>query len=100
MNFYVHAAKVISHYLRPLCTNEYFINNTQKFPNLLPSIPLLQGDEVDVSYDVESLFTNFPIEETINYITDKIYVHKKVDANLFETDFQKIIDKTCYGMYF
>ena len=59
-------------YLRPLCKNEYFINDTQKFPNMLSSIPPLQDDEEDVSYDVESLFTNIPIEETINYIIAQI----------------------------
>ena len=67
---------------------------------MLSSIPPLQDDEEDVSYDVESLFTNIPIQETINYIIEPIYVQKKVDANLFETDFQKIVDKTCYRMYF
>ena len=37
----------------------------------------LQLDEKeDVSYDAELLFTNIPIEETINYITEQIYVHK------------------------
>ena len=56
--FTYNAAKAISDYLRPLCKNEYSINDTQKFPNMLSSIPLLQVDEEDVSYDVESLFTN------------------------------------------
>ena len=45
---------------------------------MLSSIPPLQDDEEDVSYDIESLFTNIPIEETINYITDQIYVHRKL----------------------
>ena len=72
------AAKVISDYLRPLCKNEYSINDTQKFPSMLSSIPPLQDDEEDVSYDVESLFTNIPIQETINYIIEQIYVHKKL----------------------
>ena len=39
---------------------------------MLSSIPPLQDDQEDVSYDVESLFTNFPIEETISYIIDQI----------------------------
>ena len=29
-------------------------------------------DEEDVSYDVESLFTNIPINETIDFICDEI----------------------------
>ena len=57
--FTYNAAKVISDYLRPLCKNEYSINDTQKFPNMLSSIPPLQDDEEDVSYDVESLFKVF-----------------------------------------
>ena len=74
--FTYNAAKVISDYLRPLCKNEYSINDTQKFPSMLSSIPPLQDDEEDVSYDVESLFTNIPIQETINCVTEQIYVHK------------------------
>ena len=45
---------------------------------MLSSIPLLQDDEEDVSYDVQSLFTNIPIQERINYIIEQIYVHKKL----------------------
>ena len=59
-------AKVISDYLRPLCKSEYSINDTQKYPSMLSSIPPFQDDEKDVSYDAESLFTNIPIEETFN----------------------------------
>ena len=55
------AGKVISDYLEPSCKNECFINDTQKFASMLSSIPLLQEDEEDLSYVVESLFTNIPI---------------------------------------
>ena len=55
-------AKVISDYLRPLCKNEYSLNNIQKFPNMLSSVLPLQDEEEDVSYDAESLFINIPIE--------------------------------------
>ena len=41
---------------------------------MLSSIPSLQDDEEDVSYDVESLFINVPIQETINYIIEQLYV--------------------------
>ena len=38
----------------------------------------LQDDKEDVSYDVESLFTNILIEETINYTIQQLYIHKKL----------------------
>ena len=72
-------------YFRPLCKNKYSLNETQKPPSILSSVKTLEDGEEDASNDVESLFTNIPLEETINNI---------VDANLFETDFQKIVDKT------
>ena len=46
----------------------------QKCPNMLSSISPLQMTKEDVSYDVESLLTNIPIEETINHIAEQIYV--------------------------
>ena len=45
---------------------------------MLSSILPLQDDEGDVSFDVETLFTNISIEKTMNYIIEQIYVHKKV----------------------
>ena len=54
------------------------IYDTPKFPSMLSSIPPLQDDEEDVSYDLESLFTNILLQETINYIIEQIYVHKKL----------------------
>ena len=46
-------AKFTSDYLRPLCKNEYSINDTQKLSSMLPSIPALHDDEEDVLDDVE-----------------------------------------------
>ena len=39
--------------------------------------PLLPDEEY-VSYDVESLFTNVPVHETIDYILQEIYVMKRL----------------------
>ena len=48
-------AKLISIYLKPLCKNEYYINDTEKFVSMLVSILPLQDDEEDISYDIESI---------------------------------------------
>ena len=69
--------QVISQYLKPLCENEFTINDRQSFSADIKNIPTLQEYE-DVSYDVESLFTNIPINETIDYILDQIYNKKKL----------------------
>ena len=76
--FTYNAAKVISDYLRPSHKNEYSMNDKLKFSSMLSSIPPLEDDKEDVSRVFESLFTNIPIEETINYITEQVYVHEKL----------------------
>ena len=64
------------------------MNNTQSFSADIKNIPTLQEDEEDVSYDMESLFTNIPIIETIDYILDQIYNKKKFETNLPKTHLQ------------
>ena len=77
--FTCNAAQVITDYLKPLCSdNKYIIRNTQDFPKLLQQQnPLLPNEEY-MSYDVKSLFTNVPIQETFDYILDGIYVKNKL----------------------
>ena len=71
--FLYNAAKFMPDYLRPLCKNEYFINDIQKFSSMLSSISLLQDNKKNLSYVVKLLFKNIPIEETINYIIEITY---------------------------
>ena len=79
--------------LRPLSKNEYSINDSHKLPSILSSIPPLQDDKQDVSYAVESLFTNIPTGETISYITEHIYVHKKLKPICLKLIFRRLLTK-------
>ena len=73
------AAQVIGEYLKPLIEdNIYIINNTQEFANMIKNEPPLKDNEEYVSYDVESLFTNVPINDTIDYILQQIYDNNKL----------------------
>ena len=71
------ASKVIANYLKPLAKNDFIINDTLSFPDMLKKADNSEDYE-DGSYDVESLFTNIPVKETIEYILDKIYVDKSI----------------------
>ena len=71
-----YADQGILNYLRPLCNNEYPINDTQSSSQELSTLPPLEEGEKDILYNVESLFTNIPIKETIDYIIDQMYVQK------------------------
>ena len=71
-------SKVIAQYLKPLCHNEYSIKDFQCFPEMLRDLPPLNNDEEYNSYDVDSLFTNILLKETVEYILKEIYVNRKM----------------------
>ena len=59
------ASKVVAIYIGPLAKNEYTIRDTLSCPDLLKSDPFDDNYE-DVSYDVKSLFTGMPVQESID----------------------------------
>ena len=87
------AAKVIASYLKPLCQNEYKIGDAQSFPSMLKEQIPLSLDEEYVLYDVESLFTNIPIDETISYIINKIYQKNKLPQICSKIIFKRVLYK-------
>ena len=76
-----------------MCINEYNIKDTLQFPQLLKDLPPLKDDEEYVSYDVESLFTNIPLKETIDYILEQIYVHNKLPIICSKLIFCRLLEK-------
>ena len=87
------AAKVIAEYLKPLCSNQYKISDTQEFASLIKDQPPLNDDEEYVSYDVDSLFTNIPVAETIEYIIHQIYTEKKIPPICSKLIFKRLLSK-------
>ena len=47
---------------------------------MIKELPPLKEDEEDISYDIESLFTNIPINATIDYILDQVYDQRKLKS--------------------
>ena len=87
------AARVIGEYLKPLIhENKYIITSTTDFADIIRDQPPLAPTEEYVSYDVESLFTNVPVLDTIDYILD---ICRKETAHLVQkVYFQEISFKT------
>ena len=95
---YYKTGNVIWKYLKPSTKNEFVINNTQDFPAILNNVPISE-DEKDVSYDVESLFTNIPIKDTIDFICEEIHVHKKLEPICKKIYIQETTLQTHSKMY-
>ena len=83
---------MIAEYSKPLTKNELVITNTQQFPSMLNNIPLSEGEE-DVNYDVNWLYTSIPVKETIDFICNEIYNHKKLKTICKQSIFKKLLYK-------
>ena len=87
------SAKVIAEYLKPLCSNQYKISDTREFASLIKDQPPLNYDEEYISYDVDSLFTNIPVADTIEYIIHQIYTEKKIPSICSKLIFKRLLLK-------
>ena len=83
-------AKFLVPLLAPLTTNKYSIKNSKDFKErILPE----DSDLYMTSLDVESLFTNVPVEETIQIILNKIFIQPEtIYHNFNATDFKKLLE--------
>lgn len=83
-------AKFLVPLLAPLTANNHSIKNSADFKQkILPQ----DSDLFMASLDVESLFTNVPVEETIQIILDKIFTNPDTVYHNFNiTDFRKLLE--------
>jgi ribosomal protein L19E len=66
-------AKYLDSIIKPLrSTNDFMLKDTFDFVNRVSKINTNEGDSI-VSFDVESLFTNIPVNETINIILKRAF---------------------------
>ena len=82
-------AKWLEEKLQPLFYNKYTITNTFDFVSEIRELQINSGD-ILVSYDVSLLFTNVPLEETIQILADKAFTdnwfNKTYQLNLSRMD--------------
>ena len=67
-------AKWLDDKLKPLSINQYTITDTFELVNEVHGLTINSGDML-VSFDVSSLFTNVPLEETIHILADKAFMN-------------------------
>ena len=71
----IHLAKL----LPPSSTSEYTVNSTKDFIEKLRTIKAPKGYQM-VSFDVKALFTNEPLEYTIDLVLKRIYENHEISA--------------------
>ena len=65
-------AKYLNKYINPVICNKYSVNRNSDVINALSQYNFTPNS-ILVSFDVESLFTNVPLLETIDIAVDKVY---------------------------
>ena len=90
-------AKFLVPILKPLTTNDYTLKDTFEFScDILNQNPNL----FMASLDVDSLFTNIPLDETINIIIEKLFSENETVHNLNKDQFKCLLTLATKESYF
>ena len=90
-------AKYLLGFIQPFTTNDYTVKDTFHF------VSMLDGKDhrlIMASLDVESLFTNIPLDETIDIVVKKVFHQKSQLNGLSRNDFKSLLTLCTKGTVF
>ena len=93
-------AKFLDTIIKPYISDKHMLRSSYKFLEKLQEINL-NSNQVMVSFDVQFLFTNIPLQEAIDLISDKIY-DKSSNANqlpIRKKFLKKLLNLTTKGIF-
>ena len=92
-----HVGKYLIGLPNPLTSNEFTSKDSFDAAERIKRTPkeLFDDGYAFVSFDVTSLFTNVPLERTINIVLDRIYNQHVVTSNSSKRSLRKLIKETC-----
>ena len=84
-------AKYLSRFLEPLSKNEYTILNTSDLIGRLRNEEQIPPNYALVSFDVQSLFTNVPLNRTLDIIMERIYKNNDIITDIPSKDLKDLL---------
>ena len=92
-------AKYLDDWIKPFMPSTYMLSSTQDFLAKINEVPIEEGDYC-VSFDVQSLFTNIPLEESIKIIADYIFSDKsRILVPISKLIFTRLLRLATQGMF-
>ena len=94
-------AKFLVPILAPLTTNEYTLNDSFHFINCLRGTTFNEG-YVMASFDVKSLFTQIPLDETIEICLEQLFMNAESVNGLNRSQLRELLvlaTKECYFLF-
>ena len=92
-------SKYLAKLLHPLSVSDYTINSTNDFVNKMKDEEVPTGYKL-VSFDVTSLFTNVPLDHTINLILRKIYREKLIKTKIQRKEMKMLLELCTKELHF
>ena len=92
-------AKYLVPILNPFTSNEYTVANSYKFVEEISKMK----DSKDLfmaSFDVESLFTNIPLNETIEIAIEHLFKNQSYVKGMDKKEFRKLLELSVKNSYF
>ena len=83
-------AKYLAQLLKLLSESQYTIKNCKTFTKRLKKMRIPPGYKM-VSFDVVSLFTNVPLDETIDIIIKRIYDKKEINTDIPKKEMRELL---------
>jgi len=97
--FNYNVAKFLVPIIAPITTNQYTIDNSTSFAKEITSLNF-QQPVIMASFDVESLFTNVPLQETTELITKTLDTYSLNKFGLNKDNFKKLLETTAHHSVF
>ena len=76
--------------MSPLSQSQYTVKSTKDFIEKILNVNVPQGFKM-ISFDVKSLFTSIPLEETINVALERICHRKEIDTLISKNDMRNLL---------
>ena len=92
-------AKFLIPHINHLSINDYTLKNSKEFFDYISNINL-PNNSVMASFDIVSLYTNIPIKETVEIITNSIYENDNSFRNLTKKNFKNLLKLVTEDNYF
>ena len=91
--------KYLNNLLWPLGKSQHTVPNSKEFVEKIKEERIPIGYKM-ISFDVKSLFTNVPLDETIETILQKIYVEKKTKTSVPKPTLKELIVLSTKHLHF
>ena len=92
-------ARHLSKLLTPLSKSKYTIDSKKNFMEKIKQETLPDGYKM-VSFDVKSLFTNVPLEKTIDITLERMYDRKEINTQIMRPEMKELLTLYIKNVHF